>query len=49
MRGENEIRAEYERLDRLVHDPATEQNYDDWSFASICARWNALKWVLGVE
>ena len=48
MRNEDEIRAEYERLERLVYDPATEKNYDEYSLASIYSRWNALKWVLGV-
>lgn len=49
MKSEDEIRAEYERLDRLVYDRALEKNYDEYSLASIYSRWNTLKWVLGVE
>ena len=49
MKHEEEIRYELNRLERIVYDPMSEKQYDHTSLMQLYARWNALKWVLGVE
>ena len=49
MKLEEEIRAELDRLENIVYDTDAENEYGEDAYARIAARWNALKWVLGVE
>lgn len=49
MRSEDEIRAEFERLDRLVEDPQFQQTWPEYAQTQIYAEWNKLKWILEVH
>ena len=49
MKTEDEIRAELDRLEKLVDTLDFQQGYEHYSQARIYSRINTLKWVLERE
>ena len=49
MKTEEWIRAEYERLDKIIFGPMFEKNYWQYEQEIIYTKWNLLKQILEVE